>query len=102
MHGVSGLGMKLVQRKKWACVRRRRLWFFYAYATGRFYWLLFAIVIHALLNLLLIGVFLMMRLRVYVAEFRMFNLRNCIRDRISQFTKTLGSFVVTLSLISNS
>lgn len=71
MHGVSGLGMKLVQRKKWACVWRRRLFFFYAYTAGRFYWLLFAIVIHALLNILL-GVFLMMRLCVYVAESRMF------------------------------
>ena len=31
--------------------------FFYAYTAGRFYWLLFAIVIHALLNIHLGGFF---------------------------------------------
>ena len=50
--------------------------FFYAYTAGRFYWLLFAIVIHAKSSPWCF--FNDARLCVYVAESRMFYLRDCI------------------------
>ena len=71
----SGNETSAKEKKKWACVRRRRLCFFMA---GRFYWLF------ALLNELYVSspwcFFFMMRLCVYVAESRMFNLK--LRDGI--------------------
>lgn len=60
------------------------------YTAGRFYWLLFAIVIHALLNILL-GVFFndaTVCICCWISY--VYNLR--LHWGISQFTKTLGSF----------